>query len=159
LIAFEEQFAFFDPVSHELEVAVVAVPGGGMWEQTRLRGEGYRVRLNDGRVDRSGNLVIGGINESWGDFKEGWKAVQPCYRVEMVPNTTVTTLSVSVLQHIPLAKVSNSICFSLDGSTMYHTDTSTKAISMFSYQGEGGGGGGVVIRTDNQPDGSVVDAR
>ena len=166
LIAFETHFAFVTPESPDLEVRVadVYVPGGGEWKQESLRQEGFHVRLNDGRVDRNGRLVIGGINESFGDFQDGWKAVQPCFRVEMMrrteSNINGTTLSASTLQSIPLAKISNSICFSLDGSTMFYSDTPTKTICMSPYgDAVSGVGGEVVIQTDHQPDGSVIDAR
>lgn len=164
LVAFETQFAFFDPVSHDLAVAELVVSGGGEWDQVLLRRDGFNVRLNDGRVDPRGNLVIGGINESWGDFGDGWKRVQPCYYVEfMPPSCGSPRLSVSVISHIPLAKVSNSICFSPDGSSMYYTDSPSNRICVFPHMcsgdSEGDREGEVVILTEHQPDGSIVDAR
>ena len=159
LIAFEQHFAFFNPESHDLERVEVVTPGGGEWEQVTLARRGFNVRLNDGRVENNGALIIGGINESWEDFKEGWKAVQPCYSVEMMPDKSVPTVAVSIIQSIHLAKISNSICFSNNGSRMYYTDTPTKEIRVYHCDGAHIGEGEIIIKTENQPDGSVIDAR
>ena len=171
LLAFENSFALFNPESHEVIDCDMIIEEGDEcececececeyeWEQSRLRRDGFAVRLNDGRVNQKGELIIGGINETWGDFKDEWKAVQPCYCVSMAPNTqrrSSPTLSVSIIKSIPRAKITNSICFSLDGSTMYHTDTPTKEIRAFSSTNNGNV---VIINTENQPDGSIVDAR
>jgi len=135
------------------------VQGGGEWKQVLLRQQGFAVRLNDGRVNKNGALIIGGINETWGDFEDEWKAVQPCYCIEKALNTEGSpALLVSINQSIPLAKITNSICFSRDGSTMFHADTPTNEIRMFSSP-EGTPGGDVIIKTEHGPDGSVIDAR
>lgn len=163
LVAFEASFAYFNTVSHVIETLQVA--NEDEWQHTKLRQQGYKVRLNDGRVDREGSLVIGGINESWGDWKEGWEIIQPCYSVRFsrLLSSGQSELSVAIIENVPLARISNSICFSVDGSEMFYTDTPSQEIKVMSYDSKSKacakGEGFLVAKSKGQADGSIVDAR
>ena len=73
-------------------------------------------RLNDGRVDRVGRFVVGGLNFIFG----GQKLYSVTYEKE--GELQVKTLPV------PDMKCANSICFTQDGRFMYHADTPTHKI-------------------------------
>ncbi|MDZ7601795.1 MAG: SMP-30/gluconolactonase/LRE family protein [Hoeflea sp.] len=75
-------------------------------------------RLNDGRTDRAGRLIVGGMNEVSG------KA-----------NSSVLCIDVDLSVRTLLEGVScaNSTCFSPDGATMFFADTPDRAIVAFDY--------------------------
>ena len=105
-------------------------------------------RLNDGRTDRCGRFVVGGMNEGDG------RADSSVIRLD--PDGTVTTLIRDVA-------ISNSICFSPDGGTMYFTDTPTRRIIAYPYNQQTGTLGEARLFADladepGFPDGSCVDA-
>ncbi len=105
-------------------------------------------RLNDGRCDRQGRFLAGGVNE------DGLKPISTLTRFHSGRGETLLTD----------IGCSNSICFSPDGGTMYFTDTPTRTILRMAYGGETGTVGPaepfVSITTDEDgfPDGSCVDA-
>ena len=86
-------------------------------------------RLNDGRVDRAGRrFVCGGF---YGDTPG---ITMNVYKVEQDSAT-------GNLFHEPIAneiEVTNSICWSLDGATMYMADSPTKHIDSYAYNSETG---------------------
>ena len=105
-------------------------------------------RLNDGRTDRQGRLVVGGMNEKTG------AANSSVVRID--PDLTVTTLFDGV-------SCANSTCFSPDGETMYFADTPDREVVAFDYDPASG----QVFRKrrlasfahePGLPDGSCVDA-
>ncbi len=75
-------------------------------------------RLNDGRTDRQGRFVVGGMNEGTG------AADSTVIRI----NTDLTVET--VLSGVACA---NSICFSPDGATMYFADTPERRIKAYAY--------------------------
>ncbi len=104
-------------------------------------------RLNDGRCDREGRFIVGGVDED--GLKQTTTMIRyQCGRTE------------SIYQGIVCA---NSICFSPNGNWMYFTDTPTRTILRFPYEGETGEIGAPTIFlkvTDPAagfPDGSCVD--
>jgi L-arabinonolactonase len=102
-------------------------------------------RLNDGRTDRRGRLIAGGMDED---------ALGPISSVcRLDPDLTVTTLFSGVA-------CANSTCFSPDGATMYFADSPTGRIVAFPYDQEAGSVGAprTVAETGAIPDGSCVDA-
>ena len=154
----------YDPDDHEMEFYGTL---GDDWMQDKLTANGYDVRLNDGRVDRAGRLVVGGINfTAINDGLDSWEAVQPCYSVQMSESTG--TLQLSLLENMPLVRITNSICFSPCGTKMYHCDSGDKEIREFDYDSLTGAlsseavedfsTGHVIARTNSTPDGSVTDA-
>ena len=105
-------------------------------------------RLNDGRTDRRGRLIVGGMNEITGD------ADSSVIRID--PDGHVATLVEGVA-------CANSICFSDDGRTMFFSDTPEKTIRSYDYDPETGKLGAMRILADmthepGLPDGSCVDA-
>lgn len=107
-------------------------------------------RLNDGRCDRQGRFVFGTLNED-----PARAPVGSFYRL----NTDLT------LERLPLPgiAISNSICFSPDGSLMYHCDTLTGRIMCCDYDASTGAVSGQHVFADlsgqpGSPDGSTVDA-
>lgn len=103
-------------------------------------------RLNDGRTDRFGNFVVGGMSEN------GAAARSAVFHVQ--PNGMLRILIDDVL-------CANSICFAPDGRQMYFTDTSENRIRRYRYAEDGIGP--VAILHDGRaaaglPDGSCVDA-
>lgn len=113
---------------------------------TTFEPEHMSSRLNDGRCDRRGRFVVGGINE------DGMKPTTSLIRYDGgAPETLETGISVS-----------NSICFSPDGAWMYFADTPSKVIRRFPYDRETGALGPAevfftVTGRAGFPDGSCVD--
>ena len=136
LFALERQLARFDTRDASLTVLGDIEPD--------LPG----TRANDGRCDRDGNLVFGTLNE------RGPEQIASFWRYSREGRLSRLAL--------PKAAITNSICFSPDGGTMYFTDSPTAKIMACRYDA----GSGEVehirefARVDGgyEPDGSTVDA-
>lgn len=106
-----------------------------------------QTRLNDGRTDRQGRFVLGGMDERDG------RPVSSVARVDA--DGVVTTLFDGVA-------CANSTCFSPDGSTLYFADSPTRRIEAFAYDQAAGTPGQrrTLVERAGQgvPDGSCVDA-
>ncbi len=88
---------------------------------------GSTTRPNDGRVDRYGNLVLGMYNQY---HRAG--------ATEGANNAGLYRLSSATLEWEEILldyrfRVSNCICFSGDGRTMYFSDTPTRRVYAFDY--------------------------
>mmetsp|Transcript_30728 Transcript_30728/g.69719 ORF Transcript_30728/g.69719 Transcript_30728/m.69719 type:complete len:352 (+) Transcript_30728:91-1146(+) len=154
LVAFETGFGFYNPDNCTMEF----VGTGAAWMQDDLISAGYGVRLNDGRVDPFGRLVVGGLAYDYGT--EAWKDVHPIYVVEKGAEGSNHSVSTRILEHVPTAAISNSICFNPQGTIMYHCDTPTKEIVAYKYDAARGvvtGRKTAAIKTAFCPDGSVCD--
>jgi L-arabinonolactonase len=106
-------------------------------------------RLNDGRLDRQGRFVCGGMDED-----SIQKPVSAVYRLDH---------DGSVERIIDRVACANSICFSPDGSRMYFADFPTRCIVVYEYDADAGIPHDPVIFADGTeqpgyPDGSTVDA-
>lgn len=112
-----------------------------------------RTRINDGRTDRAGNFVFGTLNEARGPQ----------------PPTAIGSFYQYAARHglrrlaLPAVAIANSICFSLDGRTMYFCDTLTQRIQQCDYDADSATVANVRLftaadATDAWPDGSVIDA-
>ncbi|HEV6965293.1 SMP-30/gluconolactonase/LRE family protein [Roseateles sp.] len=112
-----------------------------------------RTRINDGRTDRRGYFVFGTMNEA----------------VERRPRSTIASFYQYSLRHglrrlaLPAVAIANSICFSLDGRTLYFCDTPTRRILQCDYDAETAQVDRIrpfteMDRPDAWPDGSVIDA-
>jgi L-arabinonolactonase len=108
-----------------------------------------RTRINDGRTDRRGYFVFGTMNEG----------------ADQRPIGSFFQYS---LQHglrrlaLPAVSIANSVCFSVDGKTMYFTDTLTRRIMQCDYDAETAQVAKVrlfveVEQAGAYPDGSVID--
>lgn len=108
--------------------------------------ENPHTRLNDGRTDRAGRFVVGGMNEGSGD------ADSAVIRVNA--DLSVETLFDGV-------SCANSTCFSPDGSVMYFADTPERRIRAYDYRGTGRFGShrsfADMSEEPGLPDGSCVD--
>jgi L-arabinonolactonase len=105
-------------------------------------------RLNDGRTDRQGRLVAGGMNEGSG-----------------APTASVWRLDPDLRVSLLFAEVAcaNGICFSPEGATMWFADSPKSAIEAFDYDGETGVASRrravAAVAAPGIPDGSCVDAQ
>lgn len=109
-----------------------------------------RTRINDGRTDRSGRFVFGTLNEA----KER-RAIGSFYQYSMAHGLRRLAL--------PAVAIANSICFSLDGRTMYFCDSLSQRIQQCDYDAAAAQVDNIRLftqmdRQDAWPDGSVVDA-
>lgn len=106
-------------------------------------------RLNDGRTDRSGNFVFGTMNE-----EEGKAPIGAFYQYSA--GAGLRRLALGGV-HIP-----NSICFSLDGRTMYFCDSSTRRIMRCDYDADAASVANIqefvaLGPQQGTPDGSIID--
>lgn len=136
LLALEKQLARFntaDGTLHVLADIELDIPG---------------TRANDGRCDRGGNFIFGTLNE------RGPEQVAAFWRYSH--DGALTRLA------LPKAAITNSICFSPDGNTMYFTDSPTSTIMACDYDAASGDVEHIreFARLDDgkEPDGSTVDA-
>jgi sugar lactone lactonase YvrE len=106
-------------------------------------------RINDGRVDRGGAFVFGTMDDSeaapLGHFYQ-YSAAFGLRRLDL-----------------PAVTIANSICFSLDGRTMYFCDSPERRILQCDYDSASAGVGNVRMFVQfaphqGWPDGSVIDA-
>lgn len=107
-----------------------------------------RTRINDGRTDRNGNFVFGTMNEA-----KDKRPIGSFYQYSMQHQLRRLAL--------PAAAISNSICFSPNGSTMYFTDTLTRRIMQCNYDSASAQVSDIRKFTDvtaGYPDGSVIDS-
>ena len=105
-------------------------------------------RLNDGRTDRQGRFIVGGMNEGSGTADSS--VVQVDHKLQVS----------ALLSGISCA---NSTCFSPDGETMYFADTPDREMLAFDYDTATGAVSNrrVHCSFSNEPglpDGSCVDA-
>ena len=136
LLALAKSLAFFDPES------------GALDRFGRFEPDNAGSRLNDGRTDRQGRMIVGGMNEATG------AADSSVIRVD--PDRSIAT----IIQGVACA---NSTCFSADGNTMYFTDTPTRIIHAYDYEPQTGSLGGrrkhaILDEQPGLPDGSCIDA-
>ena len=136
IAAFADGFAFFDPRT------------GQRWDIAAFEPDTLQTRLNDGRTDRQGRFIAGGMDE------RNLHPISSVWRLD--PDLRLTRLFGGV-------RCANSTCFSPDGRTMYFADSPERSIIAFDYDittGEVGAKRVVATVPDGQgvPDGSCVDA-
>ncbi len=144
LMAFEEGFYYYNISTGERE----AIPSPYVQEEGR--------RLNDGRCDRQGRFVCGGVNMV-GMSTHEWEARAKAYQVSNSSKGPVG----KVLLPGPF-RCYNGTCFSPDGTTMYCTDSPANTIMAYDYNIETGEvcNGRILTTIEGGcPDGSTVDAQ
>lgn len=134
--AFADGFAFFDPKTGRRDDIAAFEP------------DLPQTRLNDGRTDREGNFIAGGMDEK--DFEP----ISSVWRLDA--NLKLTRLFGSV-------RCANSTCFSPDGRTMYFADSPECEIVAFDYTSGVASVGkkrsvAKLPKERGVPDGSCVDA-
>ena len=107
-------------------------------------------RLNDGKLDRQGRLIFGTMDE-------GAEGPKPLGHVWSYDGRSPPKI---LFDHV---RISNSICFSPDGTRMYFADTPARRIDVFDYDSITGTPSNrrvfVELKADvGYPDGSTVDA-
>jgi sugar lactone lactonase YvrE len=135
ITAFESGFAWYDP--GDQSVTWLARP-------ERLH---PAVRFNDGRVDRQGRFWSGTMVE--GD--------QPGVSAGLYSFDR----QYGVRQHLGDVRISNSLCLSPDGRTLYFADSPTRTIRVFELDPEGTLGPSRVFAqtpVGADPDGATIDA-
>lgn len=110
-----------------------------------------RTRVNDGRTDRRGHFVFGTMNEMASERRP----IGSFYQYSVRHGLRRLAL--------PAVAIANSICFSLDGRTMYFCDTVTQVIQQCDYDADSAQVANVrpFVQMDSMtawPDGSVIDA-
>lgn len=93
-------------------------------------------------------------------MKFGKEPVSLCHSV----TSEGDALKVTVIEGVPPAIITNSICFSPDGKTMYHTNTPTKVINAYDYSETGQVSNSrvfysLVEEKGPAPDGSIVNSK
>jgi L-arabinonolactonase len=136
IVAFAKRIALFDPKTGALE------------DICTFEADNPETRTNDGRTDRQGRFIVGGMNEVTGT------ADSSVIRID--PDGSVTALIEGII-------CANSTCFAPDGRTMYFTDSPEKTIRAYDYDPDTGALGAMRILADfagepGLPDGSCVDA-
>ncbi len=108
-----------------------------------------RTRVNDGRTDRRGFFVFGTLNEA-----REKRAIGSFYQYSLQHGLRRLAL--------PAVAIANSICFSLDGRTMYFCDSLTRRIQQCDYDADSAQVDNLrlfaQVADDAEPDGSVIDA-
>ena len=111
-----------------------------------------KIRLNDGRVDRQGRFWCGSLIDNGGRGPEAGLSGE-LFRMDH--DGTLT-------KHLDSIGISNSLCWSPDGATMYFGDTLQKEIWAFDFDQDAGAISNkrVFARTPEPcgPDGSTIDA-
>ena len=108
-------------------------------------------RLNDGKCDPQGRFWVGGLHP-----KE--KGTSHLYRYQREGNTPVVK---TILDSV---SISNGICWSLNGKTMYYIDTPTRKVKAFDFEGNTGSisNGRTCIEIPDSlgwPDGMTMDSK
>eukprot|EP00904_Undaria_pinnatifida_P006556 jgi/Undpi1/302/HiC_scaffold_1.g00298.m1 len=148
LVSFEDGFSLYNPSTGK---RVPAAATGEPDEYEQLP----HTRLNDGRCDRGGRFICGGLNQEHIDAPvDVWKPRAGVFRLEN---------GKGVRRILPDEEFRcyNSTCFSVDGNMMYATDTPLKKIACYDYNSETGevsNKRAFVDLKDGFPDGATVDA-
>ena len=136
IVAYSDRVVLFDPETKKETMVTLFEP------------ENPETRLNDGRTDRQGRLVVGGMNE-----------------VSGTPDSSVISIdgNLKVQTLIDQISCANSICFSPAGNTMFFADTPDREILVFDYEKDRGTLTNKRLHASFKqepglPDGSCVDA-
>ncbi|HWK66885.1 MAG TPA: SMP-30/gluconolactonase/LRE family protein [Rhizobiaceae bacterium] len=102
------------------------------------------VRFNDGKVDRQGRFLCGSMGIHADPRGTLWR-IDSQGRSDSLANGI---------------RISNALCFSPDGRTMYFADSLDRAIRAYTYGGDGVGEPSILVDTSqwhSGPDGATVD--
>lgn len=137
IAAFESGFAFYQPET-----------GTITWIE-KLEQDNPGSRFNDGRTDRQGRLWAGTMIED--EDTAPYKGSLYCLHSDNKITKSLEGLSIP-----------NSLCWSPDGTTVYHTDTPTQTIYKYAFNTQTAELGSPEVFVETQrncyPDGSIVDA-
>eukprot|EP00903_Cladosiphon_okamuranus_P015179 g14033.t1 len=148
LVSFEDGFSLYSPWTGRRAPATAR---GTVDEYEQLPG----TRLNDGRCDRQGRFVCGGVNlDNIDEPPDVWKPRARIYRVEK---------GKGVRRILPDEEFRcyNATCFSPDGRTMYATETPLQKIHCYDYDCDTGdiSNKRLFVQVESgYPDGATVDS-
>jgi sugar lactone lactonase YvrE len=136
VLALDDGFYCFDPATHALELI------------TLVEADEPRTRLNDGKVDRRGRFVAGGMDDK--------EELAICGLWRLDPDLSVTKLDGGII-------CSNGPCWSPDDRTFYIADTFVDEFWAYDYDIVSGTVSNKRVFADTKtvagvPDGSTVDA-
>jgi len=137
LVAFESGMDFWDP-------------GSGQTKRIQdFEPHLATTRTNDGRCDRQGRFIVGGMNEA-----DDGDPISNVYRLDC---------DLGIHKIISSVTCANSTCFSPAGTVMYFADTPTGQIWAYDYDADTGVVANRRVFADfsdqpGMPDGSIVDA-
>ncbi|MDB4092208.1 SMP-30/gluconolactonase/LRE family protein [bacterium] len=136
IVAYADRVVLFDLVTRDETIVTWFEP------------DNSETRLNDGRTDRQGRLVVGGMNEVSG--KHDSSVI--CIDTDLEVRTIIDQVSCT-----------NSTCFSPDGATMFFADTPDRKIVAYDYDIDSGSVSNRRLHASfmnepGLPDGSCVDA-
>jgi L-arabinonolactonase len=136
IVAYADRVVLFDPLTRKETLVAQFEP------------ENPETRLNDGRTDRQGRFIVGGMNEVSG--KSDSSVI--CVDLDLSVRT--------IISHVSCA---NSTCFSHDGTTMFFADTPDREIVAYDYDTHAGSVTNRRVHASFKeepglPDGSCVDA-
>ncbi len=138
MCAFESGFALYQPERNELK-----------WIK-KLEQDNPGTRFNDGRTDRQGRLWAGTMVENQ-------------EQAQYAGSLYCLNHDLSISKHLSGLSITNSLCWSPDSKTLYHTDTPTQVINQYSFDAANAtlGSAQTLCTTDADcfPDGSIVDAQ
>ncbi|CAM9507494.1 unnamed protein product [Ascophyllum nodosum] len=148
VVGFEDAFSLYNPYTGKR--APAAAPGApDEYEQLP------QSRLNDGRCDRQGRFICGGMNEeNHGQSPDVWKPKVGAFRVEGGGGVRRVLSEESF-------RCYNTTCFSPDGSLMYVSDSPLCKIVCFDYDVVTGAASNKRTFVDMEPefpDGAAVDS-
>ena len=132
IAAFDNGFAFLN------------LDSGDRQDIVEIDREVLGVRMNDGKIDRQGRFIVGGMDE------KGFQPTASVWRLDA---------DLKVYRLFEGVACANGICFSPDGRRMWFADSSKRAIEAFDYDTTYGlpSNRRIVALTNGVPDGSCVD--
>ena len=134
ICGFASGFAYFNPAT------------GAMQWLSKIEQDNPGTRLNDGRADRQGRFWAGSMVESG---EQGVGALY-CLDHRLQLSSQISGLSIS-----------NGLCWNPDGTIMYHTDTPSRSIYRYDFDGATAALSNqrLLVRTEKGcfPDGATVD--
>jgi len=140
LAAFETGLGIYDPVVRSID-----------WLE-KIYEKGCGIRLNDGKVDRHGRFWVGAMIENT-KAPRSLSSQSSLFRYSGTKNLSVLVTDI---------QISNSLCWSPDGSVMYFADSPKNTIYAYDIVGDTGDIENKRIFTTTEmgvhPDGSCVDS-
>lgn len=141
IVAFESGLAFYNPQTEQIKWL-------GKPESDRPNN-----RFNDGRVDRDGRFWAGCMVEKVTENHQG----AGLYRLDHLNHEPQISRQLDGLH------ISNGLCWSPDGATMYHADSPAQQIYRYTFDRHSGTPSDkqIFAKTPNEvyPDGATVDAQ
>ena len=142
ICAFESGFAYFDPLTSDLQ-----------WLH-KIDSNNGNIRLNDGRADRQGRFWAGSMVED---------KQQRGVEAERAGALYCLDRRLKCVSKLAGLTISNGLCWSPDNTYLYHTDTPSRRINRYDFERSSGAISNqmTLLQTESGcfPDGSTIDAQ